>query len=163
MIILPSEDCINDHLLSNKKSTLEGGLLTIFLFQRDHIPNHWFNELEHCIFLARIGIARYISVSTRVSITWITINGNTIDINTANPTRIVVNADTIDLATTGVAPGSYTKVEVDGYGRVTGGVTPTKIADLGIQNVYTKAEVDAITQDLKNQIAELHLYIMSRI
>jgi hypothetical protein len=55
----------------------------------------------------------------------LTINGNTIDINAANPTRIVVNADTIDLATTGVAPSTYTKVEVDGYGRVTTGTNPS--------------------------------------
>ena len=67
------------------------------------------------------------------------------------------------LSNTGVTAGAYTKVTVDAKGRVTGGVTPTEIADLGVTNVYDKAQVDALVQDLKNQIAELHLYIMSRI
>ena len=61
-----------------------------------------------------------------------TITGNTIDINTANPARIVVNADNIDLATTGVTPGSYTKVVVDGYGRATSGSNPNTLAGYGI-------------------------------
>ena len=62
----------------------------------------------------------------------LTLDGNTLDINTANPTRIVVNADSIDLATTGVAPGSFTKVTVDGYGRVTAGSNPNTLAGYGI-------------------------------
>ena len=62
----------------------------------------------------------------------LTLNGNTIDINTANPARIVVNADSIDLATTGVTPGSYTKLTVDGYGRATSGTNPTTLAGYGI-------------------------------
>jgi hypothetical protein len=46
--------------------------------------------------------------------------GLTFDVVSVSSSRIVVNADNIDLATTGVAAGSYTKVTVDLYGRVTG-------------------------------------------
>lgn len=62
----------------------------------------------------------------------LTLTGNTLDINTANPGRIVINADSIDLATTGVSPGSYTKVTTDGYGRITAGSNPNTIAGYGI-------------------------------
>lgn len=62
----------------------------------------------------------------------LTIDGNTININPADPTRIVVNADSIDLAVSGVTPGNYTKVQVDGYGRVTTGSNPNTLAGYGI-------------------------------
>jgi hypothetical protein len=47
--------------------------------------------------------------------------GNTIDVGTASSTRIVVNTDNIDLATTGVSAGTYNSLAVDIYGRVTSG------------------------------------------
>lgn len=62
----------------------------------------------------------------------LTKTGNQIDINTASSSRIVVNADNIDLATTGVVSGDYTKVTVDSYGRVTVGANPTTLAGYGI-------------------------------
>ena len=58
--------------------------------------------------------------------------GNTLDIVTANTGRIVVNADSIDLALSGVAAGTYAKVEVDSYGRAVGGSNPTTLAGYGI-------------------------------
>lgn len=64
----------------------------------------------------------------------LTISGNTIDINTANPGRIVVNADNIDLATTGVVAGTYTRLTVDGFGRATSGSNPTTLAGYGISD-----------------------------
>lgn len=49
----------------------------------------------------------------------LTKTGNTLDVGTASSTRIVVNADNIDLATSGVTAGTYGRVTVDSYGRVT--------------------------------------------
>ena len=58
--------------------------------------------------------------------------GNTLDVGTANSGRIVVNADNIDLAMSGVIAGTYTKVQVDAYGRAVGGSNPTTLAGYGI-------------------------------
>ncbi len=51
----------------------------------------------------------------------LTKTGNTINIGTASASRIVVNADTIDLASTGVGNSTFNRVSVDDYGRVTNG------------------------------------------
>lgn len=50
----------------------------------------------------------------------LTKNGNTLNV-AGTSGRIVANADSIDLATVGVAPGTYGSVTVDAYGRVTAG------------------------------------------
>jgi hypothetical protein len=52
----------------------------------------------------------------------LTKTGLTFDVGTASSARIVVNADNIDLATSGVTAGTYGRVTVDSYGRVTAGV-----------------------------------------
>lgn len=57
--------------------------------------------------------------------------GNTLDVGTASASRIVVNADNIDLATIGTA-GTYRSVTVDAYGRVSAGTNPTTLAGYGI-------------------------------
>lgn len=62
----------------------------------------------------------------------LTKTGNTLNIGTASSARIVVNANDIDLATTAVTPGVYTKLTVDAYGRATLGATATP-ADVGAQ------------------------------
>ena len=61
----------------------------------------------------------------------LTKTGNTVDVGTASSARIVVNADSIDLATIGT-PGTYKSVTTDSYGRVTGGTNPTTLAGYGI-------------------------------
>jgi len=70
-------------------------------------------------------------------------SGNTIHVGTASASRIVVNADNIDLAQTGVSAGTYTKLTVDLYGRVTVGAqaTTTDIAE-GTNLYYTDERVD---------------------
>lgn len=74
----------------------------------------------------------------------LTKNGNTLDVGTASAARIVVNADNIDLATTGVTAGTYTKLTVDVYGRVTVGATATP-ADIGAQPSSTLlTNIDAL-------------------
>lgn len=61
----------------------------------------------------------------------LTRTGNTIDVATADAGRIVVNPDSIDLATVGTA-GTYRSVTVDAYGRVSSGTNPTTLAGYGI-------------------------------
>lgn len=70
--------------------------------------------------------------------------GNTLNVNTASSARIVVGADDIDLATTGVVASTYKSVTVDSYGRVTGGTNPTTLAGFGIGDAYTQAQTDTL-------------------
>jgi hypothetical protein len=72
----------------------------------------------------------------------LTKTGNTLNVGTASASRIVVNADDIDLATTGVAANTYKSVTVDAYGRVTGGTNPTTLAGYGIVDAYTITQID---------------------
>lgn len=67
----------------------------------------------------------------------LTKTGNQLDVATANSARIVVNADNIDLATTGVAASTYTSVTVDTYGRVTAGTNPTTLSGYGITDALS--------------------------
>ena len=75
----------------------------------------------------------------------LTKSGNTLDVGTASASRIVVNADNIDLATTGVGAGTYRSVTVDTYGRVTAGTTPTTFAGYAISD--TSANLAAAISD----------------
>ena len=50
---------------------------------------------------------------------------------------------TLSLAASGVTAGTYTKVTVDAYGRVTAGTNPTTLAGYGITDAYTKDQVKA--------------------
>lgn len=59
-------------------------------------------------------------------------DGNTLNVETADVSRIVINADSIDLATTAVSSGTYKSVTVDDYGRITAGSNPTTLAGYGI-------------------------------
>ncbi len=62
-----------------------------------------------------------------------------IDIGTASSSRIVVNADNIDLATTGVTAGTYNTVSVDAYGRVTTGLNTAYLT--GNQSINITGDV----------------------
>lgn len=74
----------------------------------------------------------------------LTKTGNTINIGTASSARIVVSADTIDLATIGTA-STYRSVTVDAYGRVSAGTNPTTLAGYGITDAQgLDAELTAI-------------------
>jgi phage-related tail fiber protein len=67
----------------------------------------------------------------------LTKSGNSIDIVSASPARIVVNADSIDLAGSGVGAGTYNSVTVDLYGRVTAGTA----------NAYITIAANRITRE----------------
>jgi hypothetical protein len=71
-------------------------------------------------------------------------SGNTLNVNTASSSRIVVGADDIDLATTGVIADTYKSVTVDAYGRVTGGTNPTTLAGFGIGDAYTQTQTNTL-------------------
>lgn len=79
-----------------------------------------------------IGVNQFSGQGSLIAGNGLTISGNTIQINSANSQRIVVNADDIDLATTGVVAGTYTKLTVDGFGRATAGANPTTLAGYNI-------------------------------
>ncbi|NDG20076.1 MAG: hypothetical protein EB117_17685, partial [Betaproteobacteria bacterium] len=72
----------------------------------------------------------------------LTKTGNQLNVGTASASRIVVNADNIDLATTGVTASTYKSVTVDQWGRVTAGTNPTSLSGYGITNAYTQTQVD---------------------
>ena len=74
----------------------------------------------------------------------LTKTGNTLDVATASTARIVVNPDSIDLATVGTA-GTYRSVTTDAYGRVTAGTNPTTFAGYGISD--TSANLAAAISD----------------
>jgi hypothetical protein len=71
--------------------------------------------------------------------------GNTLNVGTASASRIVVNANDIDLATSGVTANTYIGFTVDTYGRITAVTTPTTLAGYGITNAQTlDADLTAI-------------------
>jgi phage-related tail fiber protein len=73
----------------------------------------------------------------------LTKNGNIIDVATASSDRIVVNADSIDLATTGVSANTYKSVTVDTYGRVTSGTNPTTLSGYGITDALSTSSTSS--------------------
>lgn len=71
---------------------------------------------------------------------------NTISIGTADPSRIVINEDNIDLGLSGAASGDYIGFSVDEYGRVTGYTQQTTLAEYGITDAQSKnATLDNIS------------------
>ena len=72
----------------------------------------------------------------------LTKTGNTLDVNTASSSRIVVNSNDIDLATTGVGASTYQSVTVDTYGRITAGTNPTTLAGYNISDAYTQTQIN---------------------
>lgn len=74
----------------------------------------------------------------------LTKDGSVLNVVTANTGRIVVNADNIDLATTGVSASTYTSVTVDTYGRVTAGTSPTTLSGYGITDAQSQISATGI-------------------
>lgn len=64
-------------------------------------------------------------------------SGNTLSVTSVSAARIVVGASGIDLATTGVTAGSYSKFTVDVYGRITAASSPTTLAGYGITDAQS--------------------------
>ena len=88
----------------------------------------------------------------------LTKTGLTFDVGTASSSRIVVNADNIDLATTGVVAGTFTKITVDAYGRATTGAnaTTTDIAE-GTNLYFLNARAQAAITGAASTITTANL------
>ena len=88
-----------------------------------------------------ITVTQFSGAGTYVAGSGLTLSGNTFNVGTASASRIVVNADNIDLATTGVVASTYRSVTVDAYGRVIDGSNPTTVAGYGITDAITTANI----------------------
>ena len=86
-----------------------------------------------------ISFTQFTGASTSVAGNGLTTTGNQFDIGTASSSRIVVNTDNIDLATTGVTASTYKSVTVDSYGRVTAGTNPTTLSGYGITDAINNS------------------------
>ena len=92
----------------------------------------------------------------------LTKTGNSVDVISVAPTRIVVNPDNIDLAVSGVTPATYNRVQVDTYGRVTSGSNPSAAGWAAPTGTATRttfatssATVVALAERLKGLIDDL--------
>jgi hypothetical protein len=83
----------------------------------------------------------------------LTKSGNTIDVVTASSSRIVVNADSIDLATTGIVAGTYRSVQVDTYGRAIAGSNPSRTGWTASTGTATRSAL-ATSTATTTQVAE---------
>lgn len=86
-----------------------------------------------------IQFTQFTGASTSVAGNGLNVTGNQFDVGTASNSRIVINADNIDLATTGVAASTYQSVTVDTYGRVTAGTNPTTLSGFGITDAVSSS------------------------
>ena len=77
----------------------------------------------------------------------LTKTGNTMNVVSASADRVVVNADSIDLATTGTA-GTYTKVTTDAYGRIISGTTISAGDIPSLADTYVLKAGDTLTGTL---------------
>lgn len=95
----------------------------------------------------------YFAAESIVAGAGLTKTGSTLAVGTASTSRIVVNSDDIDLATSGVSAGTYTKLTVDAYGRATVGAnaTTSDIAE-GSNLYYTNARARAALSGTTNQV-----------
>lgn len=59
--------------------------------------------------------------------------------------------------------GEYSLVKVNSKGIITEASKPTSLANLGITDVYTKTQVDALLQDFYDDFNEFRLYVLSKL
>lgn len=86
----------------------------------------------------------YVSALSLVAGSGMTRSGLTLDVNSANNSRIIVNQDDIDLAETGIIAGTYTKLTIDIYGRALSAMQATTddITEGLTNRYYTDERVD---------------------
>ena len=89
----------------------------------------------------------------------LTKSGLTFNVGTASASRIVVNADDIDLATTGVTAGTYNRFTVDAYGRITSATAGTtdNLVEGGSNLFFTNARAQAAVTGGASSIVSTNL------
>lgn len=156
-------------LVKNQSTASQNGIYVVAAGAWSRAPDaDTWDELVHAFTFVESGTANanngYVCTVTAggtlgsTSVTWVQFSGagqitagtgmsktgNTLNVNTASASRIVVNADDIDLAASGVTPSTYKSVTVDSYGRVTSGSNPTTLSGFGITDAYTITQIDAL-------------------
>lgn len=119
---------------ANSSETITPGLYT-FVEEGDKNSNSgWILTTNGTITvdITNLNFAKFTSLGMIVAGAGLTKSGDTLNVITADNSRIVINSDNIDLATTGVSSGVYKSVTVDEYGRITNGTNPTTLAGYGI-------------------------------
>ncbi|MGE8189531.1 phage tail protein [Pseudomonas sp. NPDC086278] len=76
-----------------------------------------------------------------------TANGDSLwHLTTNGPITLDTTALTFEMLAgrTGIQPGTYKSLNVDKYGRATGGSNPETLAGFGIKDTYTKSEIESL-------------------
>lgn len=90
--------------------------------------------------VSTVNFIQFSGAGTPVAGTGLTADGLILNVGGTSG-RIVANADSIDLATTGVSAGTYENVTVDAYGRITSGTNTTFDSSItGSGKTFTNAD-----------------------
>lgn len=119
---------------ANSSTKVTAGMFTFVEEGTNNADSGWVLTTNSSITLGTTSLSftQFSGAGQLIAGNGLTKTGNQFDVGTASTSRIVVNADSIDLATTGISVGTYTSVTVDVYGRVTAGANPTTLAGYGI-------------------------------
>lgn len=79
-----------------------------------------------------ITVNQFSGAGTTVAGNGLTLSGNTLSVVTAASSRLTVTAGGVDLATSGITPGTYKSLVIDSYGRASAGANPTTLAGYGV-------------------------------
>ncbi len=106
--------------------------------------SQWAVSTPSPITIGTTGIAwtLYYSSAAYIGGAGLSLSGLTFNVGTASASRIVVNANDIDLATTAITPGTYPKATYDAYGRATAGAS---LVDGDIPSALTGKTYNALT------------------
>jgi hypothetical protein len=105
----------------NTPAEMSGGDFVFVTHGSTYANTGWvLGEAVPQVGVSPVNFIQFSGAGTPVAGAGLTADGLTLNVGGTSG-RIVVNADSVDLATSGVTPGTYENVTVDTYGRVTGG------------------------------------------